>query len=89
MIDREIVVGGKYDYVAQEKNMKLAKLMNLGVVIELLADVFLRGAKRKPKETFKSYKRSMKNAGIALKQRLKVGPKATVLLNKSTMCIVN
>ena len=84
----EIVIGQTYDYKAHERQMELAKLMDEGTLVELPAGVFARNPKRKEKENWDTYKRSMRNATKALKIRLRQGLDATVWINRKTMCLV-
>ena len=84
---KEIVLGGNYDYRAQEKSMELAKLMDEGIVVEVPAIAFLRKAHRKPKETYEAFKRSRRNMNRAMKAYLKAGPGTKVLINKDTMVV--
>ena len=85
---KEIIIGGSYDYQAQEKSMELAKLINEGIVVELLASIFFRQPKRKEKEPFEAYRRGLRNQKKASKAYFRFGPNATVLINKETMVVI-
>ena len=59
-----------------------------GEVKVLSAMVFWRDPKRKPKEPWHVYKRSMRNFRLARKARMKGGPGASLLLDKVTLKII-
>lgn len=82
------MVTGQYEYKAHQDSMKLAKLIDLGVVVEVPAIAFNRGAKRKSMETFVAYKRGLKNMKRAMKAYFKFGPGTKVRINKDTMTVV-
>jgi len=71
-----------------ERQKEFHENIDNGTLITLGASVFLRGNKRKPKETFVAYRRGLRNAKKALKAYAKGGPSATVLLNRNTMEVV-
>ena len=70
------------------KHKQLQKDIKEETVVALDTEVFLRGNKRKPKETFGAYRRGLRNAKKALKARLKYGPGTKIYINRLTMEII-
>ena len=78
--------GSDKAWVAKQKSLR--DKLEAGQLKALSCNVFLRDPKRKPKEPWHVYKRSMRNRTKALKMRLKYGPKADVYIDRETLTIV-
>jgi hypothetical protein len=85
---KEIIIQSVYTEAQAKRSKQLAQLIEDGIAVKVPAIAFLRGAKRKPKETFVAYKRSIRNMNRAMKQYLRFGPKTNVLINKETMVVI-
>ena len=71
-----------------ERQRDLIKSMDDGTMILLPASVFLRSNKRKTKEGFIAYRRSLRNSKKALRAYKLGGPASRVYLNKTTMEVI-
>ena len=81
-------VGGVVTDETRAAGLSLRDRIDKGEVKVLSVDVFMRHPKRKPKEPWHVYKRSMRNYSKAKKVRIRNGPNASMLLDKTTLTII-
>lgn len=67
----------------EEIRKGLAKKLDEGVIVPILAGALLRSRKRKEKEPFNVYRRAMANMKKALKSRVNGGPMVKVFVDKT------